>query len=200
MGIKTNKQKDLSWNYYLVLVQELSVVSNYIEFEEENYSTYSIELVKLLIAASSEVDVVLKQLCRLLDKKRKCENIEDYRKIIKSSNIFKDFTSEKILISRQGLELHPWENWGDNKNPYWWKAYNNVKHKRDVYFSDATLKNVLNAIAALLVCISYLKATDEMLTNGRTFSDAISWGWGKLTPRNLFLRLDRIAYPLAPFE
>ena len=43
----------------------------------------------------------------------------------------------------------------DNQNPLWWGSYNNVKHHRHEHFKDANLKNVLNAVAGLLVTVFY---------------------------------------------
>ena len=56
MGIQVNGNF-VHWNYYIALEQDLSKVSRFIEFSEDNFETYSIELAHLLLAASSEVDV-----------------------------------------------------------------------------------------------------------------------------------------------
>ncbi|MBP6506947.1 MAG: hypothetical protein KA257_05225 [Opitutaceae bacterium] len=40
-------------------------MSRFIEFAEDNFPTYSLELVRLLLAAGSEIDVALKELCNL---------------------------------------------------------------------------------------------------------------------------------------
>ena len=74
----------LHWNYFLALESDLERVSRYIEFDKANFKTYSIELAHLLLAASSEVDVVAKTLCQRIDSKTKLENIDDYKKIIKN--------------------------------------------------------------------------------------------------------------------
>jgi len=197
MGIHNNGKKDLLWNYYLTLSKELSDISNYIEFDKANYSTYSIELAKLLMSASSEVDVVMKQLCHSLNKKRKPKNINDYKTIIKADQIKTIFINEAVLIPRHGLELHPWSNWKGSSNPEWWTAYNNVKHERNNHFAKATLKNTINAMGALLICIVYLRATERMPQhNDGDYKEAIAWAWGELSPRDMFLQLDRVAYPL----
>jgi hypothetical protein len=195
MGITHNGKKDLLWNYYLTLVKELSIISDYIEFDEANYQTYSTELAKLLMAASSEVDVVLKQLC-VFFKKKKHKDINDYKATIKGSLIKDIFINETILIPRHGLVLRPWSNWKGKTNPEWWRAHNEVKHKRSEYFSQATLKNTLNAMGALLVCIVYLRATEIMPQyNDGDYDRAIPDAWGALNPRDMFLRLDRTLYP-----
>jgi len=40
--------------------------------------------------------------------------------------------------------------------PYWWTAYNNIKHHRDSEYHRASLKNALNAVAGLFVVVLYL--------------------------------------------
>ena len=51
--------------------------------------------------------------------------------------------------------MKPWINWSENKNPNWWKSYNNVKHQRNDYFNEANLQNTLNAFGALLLTVVY---------------------------------------------
>lgn len=61
----TFKTTMLHWNYFLAIEKDLENLSRYIEFDESNLKTYSIELTHILFSASSEVDVVMKQLCCL---------------------------------------------------------------------------------------------------------------------------------------
>lgn len=153
MGIKTKKPPLAHWNYYLALEEDLEQVARYIEFTQKNFSTYSIELAHLMLAASSEVDVVLKALCKRVKPRKPCDNIDDYRKIITVE--FPTFMEEKVSVDRFGLFYKPWENWKTDRNPNWWRSYNKVKHQRDLYFPDANLKNVLNSIGALLITVTY---------------------------------------------
>lgn len=74
MGIQVNGNF-VHWNYYIALEQDLSKVSRFIEFSEDNFETYSIELAHLLLAASSEVDVVLKSLCNMKNNQKNHKNI-----------------------------------------------------------------------------------------------------------------------------
>lgn len=141
------------WNYYLALEQDLKKISRYIEFCTENEKTYSIELAHILLSASSEIDVVMKLLCKKIKESCKTKNIEDYRKVIKSN--LPNFISEEISIPRYNMISKPWQNWTHDKNPEWWKAYNDVKHKRNEYFQEANLKNVINSLGALFLTVIY---------------------------------------------
>jgi len=146
------------YNYFLALEEDLERLSRFIEFNNDNLSTYSIELAHLLLAASSEVDVILKEICHLLDPSKEVKNINDYRKLIKSElpqSTFERFLNQIVLIPRHNLDYVPWLNWGNNQNPCWWQSYNDVKHERNIYFSKANLQNVLNSIGGLLVVVFY---------------------------------------------
>jgi hypothetical protein len=139
------------WNYFLALEADLKIVSRYIEFESRNLSVYSIELAHLPWPASSEVDVLLKCICKKLAPKSKAENVFQYHEIISSEKA--DFLVKTILIPRFNLTLRPWISWSSTKSPNWWTAYNKVKHSRDTEFPLANLKNVLNSLAGLYSCI-----------------------------------------------
>ena len=62
------KESLLHWNYFLAIESDLGKVSRYIEFTQENFGVYSIELAHLLLTSASEVDVVAKGICRFLEK------------------------------------------------------------------------------------------------------------------------------------
>lgn len=139
------------WNYFLLLEDDLLKISRYIEFTQENFQVYSLELTRVLFAASSEVDVVAKLFCNTNTGKK---NIDGYRKHIMSAH--PNFCKVEVLLPRYGLSLRPWSEWGENeKNPLWWKANNNVKHERNVNYSQANLKNALNSVAGLFVMLLY---------------------------------------------
>src|SRR5947208_1619957 len=110
------------WNYFLALEFDLEKISRYIEF------AYSIELTRILLSASSEIDVIMKQLCTLIDSFKNYNNINDYRILIQ--NNLPEIINEEISINRFELLFKPWESWSGEKNPDWWKSYNNVKHQR----------------------------------------------------------------------
>ncbi|HEV8487832.1 MAG TPA: hypothetical protein VGV87_30100 [Blastocatellia bacterium] len=139
----------LHWNYFIALERDLEIVSRYVEFSEQNFGVYSIEFAHLLFAAASEVDVIAKLLCQRLQPAAARHNIDDYRAVLLAE--FPDLTNTQVFVPRYGLTLTPWENWTTPNNPLWWRSYNKVKHERDAHFHEATLKNALNALGALLI-------------------------------------------------
>lgn len=157
---------NLHWNYFLALERDLENTSRYIEFCEANLGVFSIELAHLLLAAASEVDVLAKCCCKISTPKKRSKNIDDYRRDITSeearpiedASLFYGGPPEvaklcelEVRVPRYGLACVPWENWAEDKNPDWWRSYNNVKHERDSHFHEATLQNAINALGALLI-------------------------------------------------
>ena len=182
--IKVTKSH-IHWNYFLALENDLEAVSRYIEFIDQNFQTYSIELAHLLLASSSEIDVIMKELCTLIAPGEDANNINDYKKIIKSKK--PGFIDEAVYIPRYGITLKPWINWKDDKNPFWWKSYNNVKHERNLYFNEANLKNVLNSLGALLITnFSYYQ---EKFDQEKEFKSVAISVANELKPSSNLLRL-----------
>lgn len=152
MGIEI-KESLIHWNYFLALESDLEQISRFIEFDKKNFRTYSIESAHLLLASSSEVDVIAKCICGLLEPNSPAENINQYREIIDRN--LPGFKKEFVYIPRFSHRLQPWKNWSSAQNPIWWRSYNKVKHERNEYFTEANLKNVLNSVNGLLITVFY---------------------------------------------
>ncbi len=172
------------WNYFVALEQDLGKVSRFVEFSEDNFNVYSIELAHLLLAASSEVDVVLKALCKLKAPAKEHRNINDYKETIKAT--LPSLIAEKAFIHRFGLELRPWSNWSGEENPLWWRSYNNVKHQRDLYFREANLRYTLNAVVGLSLVVIYYYREVFSQENAHTFRDVTN----RLRPETSLIDFD----------
>lgn len=143
------------WSYFLCLEEDVVRLSRWVEFSEANFQCYSVEIARLLMAATSEVDVVAKLVCKSIDDNSKAASIGAYQKVIvdRFPSILKGVTS----IPRYGLDLTPWAEWGsENTPPDWWKANNKVKHHRSEHFNQATLINLLYSMSGLLILITLL--------------------------------------------
>ena len=71
------------WQYFLAIEKSLVETERYIEIASmDNYQTYSIEFARILLSASSEVDVICKLLCKKIDSTKTPKNINEYREII----------------------------------------------------------------------------------------------------------------------
>lgn len=144
----------IHWNYFLSIEEDLHKLGRYVDFSEQNHSTYSIEIARILMTACAEIDVVLKQLCLAINGNSTADNINKYHDLIaKHSGNFKTF---KVIIPTQKLELTPWLLWENRNPPLWWSANNKVKHQRHEHFDKATLGNCLNAVAGLYITVLHL--------------------------------------------
>jgi hypothetical protein len=142
------------WNYFLALEEDLDRLSRYVDLVGNNDQTYSIEIARLFLGASSEVDVVLKQLAKKYNATSNASSINAYfSEISTHSPNFNDF---EVQIPRYGLSLQPWTDWQANSPPIWWQDHNKVKHHRDQHFDRANLKNCLNSVAGLFVSVLHL--------------------------------------------
>ena len=156
------------WNYYLILEKDFLKTERYVTLDlgdnnlydgnvptnPANSYVFSVEYVKQYQAICSEIDVILKAICRELQSNH--EKMDQYAKTILNDTFWKQITSQKVLL--RNIELQPFINWSDNpyKAPDWWRPYNGVKHDRAEKYKEANLKNVLNALAGLYTLEIYL--------------------------------------------
>lgn len=182
------------WNYYLALEQDLEKLSRYIEFHEDNYCVYSIEITRLLLATAAEVDVVLKNICEFLDASAKRYGIDDYRKLLLKHDLY--MVGSGVVCRRYDLNFKPFKSWQNPKptNPEWWLAYNKTKHRRHEHYEEANLGNLLHASAALLVTNLFYKLHFVESNYGNVLN-GIGWVIQNTHPQSQLFRLsDSILY------
>lgn len=146
-----NDFQKVFWLYYLNLEERFINTTKYVEVAKDNYSTYSIEYTSLLLSICSEIDVIFKEICGFNQNDHKC--IKDYFNIVNVK--FPDILKEKVAFSFASIELTPFLDWKEDKSPFWWENYNDVKHGRLNNFMVGNLENVLNALAALYILERY---------------------------------------------
>lgn len=137
MGI-AREETFLHWNFFLALEEDLDVLSKYIDFSG-NDEVYSIEVARLFLSACSEVDIILKQLCRAINADSTASSINGYFNEI--SKVLPQLIDFKVTIPRLGLTLTPWIDWGKENPPFWWQHHNKVKHHRHEHFEKAYVKH-----------------------------------------------------------
>lgn len=142
------------WQYFVTLESDLAKATRYVEITESNMPTYSVEFARLILSVGSEIDVLAKVLCDQNQLPVSPQNINGYRKAI--TGRFPRFIELQVRVPRYGLELLPWLDWRDEENPEWWRAYNDIKHERNINFHKANLKNALHSMAGLFVLVCYI--------------------------------------------
>lgn len=172
------------WRYFLMLEEEILSLRKYIEFDEANYNTYSLEICKQLGSICSEVDTLFKDICFILGSKR-LNSINKYQEFLKKNqkNFELNLEVEKVNLWRSELTFSPFCNLyksskKQSKKGYceeqfevidWWKANNGIKHNRVAEYKEGNLKNLLNAASALFILnllhAEVLKKTDILPAN-----------------------------------
>ncbi len=140
------------WIYYLNIESDLNNTLRYVELDESNYNTYSIEYVKCLLTICSEVDVLCKELCKVATPNAKAENIKDYIDNLKE--VYPKLCEYSVIVTPK-INLTPWYRISEQYAPEWWIMHNKVKHERSENFTNANLKNCINALAGLYILNIY---------------------------------------------
>ena len=146
-------ESNLHWKYFLALDNDTTTLSRFIEPCEENLSVFSLEMTRMIMTATQECDVILKELCRVTSNPD-CHKEHEYRKHL--MDIFPRMSQIEIVCPHYQLSFIPFSDWRENKTPFWWTANNKVKHHRASCYKEANLRNVMNAIAGLLTAIIFL--------------------------------------------
>lgn len=95
------------WNYYRQLENELLATRRYVEFNNDNFGTYSIEFLKLYQAVCSEIDVIGKAMAGECNSNFKPEDTQnnilkwwfEIQHKIKYGNDYDDVSEKKVLLS-----------------------------------------------------------------------------------------------------
>lgn len=166
------------WDYAELLNEELGNATRYVELDEANFATYSLEFTRIILTACSEVEVVCRHLCDLAYPERNnyfTENKVGMKKLAKSILAkYPKIYQAKMSTPRLGEDIFPFAPWKEGCKDVlpWWYAYNRVKHNRGTEYKKATLENAVYSVAGLLVIVSYLyitvtgQATPKMINNG----------------------------------
>lgn len=186
------------WNYFLSLEKDLQVIGRYIELSDNNFDTYSVEILKLFLASSSEFEVVMKEIGMKYEfsdiseaKSDKNINIETLRNLIDNTSQLQMVKNIEITFKHFNIYFSPiQEIW--NKES-WWKDYNAVKHNRSLNYSKANLGNVLKSMGSLFLANIFLYEK-EFHNNNIQFEENISIVLSNLQGTNLFELKDKKYY------
>lgn len=157
------------WEYYLVLERDFLEIERYVAFDLGDNHLYTIgsitdlgnsecfsnEFIKHYQAICSEVDVILKSICKEINIVSVANNMEQYTNEILS--VWSGIVGQKVKLG--DVELQPFLNWSASpsyQSPDWWTPYNKVKHERLANYKKANLKNTLNALSALYILEQYI--------------------------------------------
>lgn len=141
------------WQYFLALEQDLKALSRYVDFSQGNMATYSLEMARILLAAASEADVLLKDICKRENPVRNARGIGGYFDVV--TDTLPAICRFEVELPWWGLSFIPWEQWSRNDPPGWWTSYNKVKHHRSTHFERANLQHTIESVGAVYVLNVY---------------------------------------------
>ncbi|PBQ32351.1 hypothetical protein CNR22_11405 [Sphingobacteriaceae bacterium] len=166
------------WTYFLSIEQDVHKLSRYIEFSPDNYECYSIETARILMTATQEIDVILKQICAKYGDK--AENEAGYRRFFRKK--FPKLLKTEVDILKFEIGYVPFSEWKKDKTPDWWTGNNKVKHQRHTHYKHAKLENVLKAVSGLFLVNLYHSHETHGLVN--IFPGPTLFGASSLTTHN----------------
>lgn len=153
------------WSQYILLEKEFMATLHYLSLCEENEEAFSQAYVKLLLELGSEIDVAFKQYCANIDPSFNGKNMQDYQKCVLTNA--SDFIVQDVEEKITHRNMRPWNEWTHipPRAPYWWNAYNRIKHNRTensnidnmekVSYKFANQKYTLLALAGLYQILVY---------------------------------------------
>lgn len=143
------------WEYYLILENQFIDTFQYVEpgpiNDTKNINAYTFSKVynQLLLSIGSEIDILLKELCKL-NGSTNVKIMPEYIEILKN---YKDFPNEGCKYIYDDDVIYPFKSFNEGEAPQWWKDYNHLKHERlkDEYFVLGNYINVTQSLAALFI-------------------------------------------------
>lgn len=155
------------WLYFCSLSDQLNNTTNFVDHSVDsnnkmyNAEAFSHEFVKLIMLASSEFEVIGKELCINSGISiNKNDNILVFSKAI--LNAYPKIVNTVIHTSYTSfMPLKDWKITLQNGNEQvlgidWWQAHNDLKHGRSNSYHKATLVNCVYSMGALMVLELYL--------------------------------------------
>lgn len=161
---------EVHWDYFLVLESDLVEIFKFVEPSEDNYAAYGVQITKLYLSVSSEIDSVLKELAAFEDPKcaaatKKSPTMDDYRRMA-HTNLQEELDLVGVMFLGSDIACEPWNDWWEgeegnrapssHKHPTWWSDHNKVKHNRACNYDKANLKNLVEAFAGLFIVAACL--------------------------------------------
>lgn len=186
-AFKPNFENRGFWEYYKDLERQFDNFLTQVPYLETNENTYSFRLANILLAIGAHIDSALKIIAKdpnfsskypdMINPKVKRgehkgeerdQELLDYYPISEEYVLPEMIVVFKCLPERENLlPFREFQKKEGNKVPYWWTAYNHVKHFFSEDFKQANLKTVRDALAgAFLINVLYEPASLQLFDYG----------------------------------
>ena len=155
---------EMYWRYYLSIEKMMTNTSQYVCPSKQNKNTYSDEFMKIILLSCSEIDSILKVICKENNVilKDKDYNMYEYARVLEKQDGIKDRAFSPVCDTSSRDKFFvclPFKNL-DSQKPYaglsWWEAYQKLKHNRVENAIIGNLENAVYAITAHFVLLRLL--------------------------------------------
>ena len=158
---------NLYWNVYRNLEREILAIADVIHIDDYQINTYSMKIADLLVRTATEVESISKELYRQNDGPESttgkhlyfdsdCINFLNQKWNICKKKVFL-VSPYFYLENKDNIEYTPLMDANQKKKNPWLNAYQAVKHDRANSLEQGSIKNLLQAMAALFILNVYLK-------------------------------------------
>ena len=160
---------EMYWRYYLSIEKMMKNTSQYVCPSKQNKNTYSDEFMKIILLSCSEIDSILKVICKENNVilKDKDYNMYEYAKVLETQDDIKGWAFSPVCDTSsrdKSFVCFPFKNL-DSQKPYaglsWWEAYQKLKHNR---VENAIIGNLENAVYAITAHFVLLRLLTDLLT------------------------------------
>lgn len=169
------------FSMYKIIEKDFIETIRYVELDEKNFNCFSNEYAIQLLTINSEFDTLMKYIIEHESKNTNKNNLgmNDYKEFLLKAKYYRQAIIKPVLFKNiaNSIAITPFKNLGTggimleaenfdiNQSAYngnlknmsdsvsfeWWKSYNNVKHDRIKNYESASMKNVIDSLAALYV-------------------------------------------------
>ena len=136
-----------------IILSDLSEVFKVVAPHHNQFSVFGHAVRNIIILACTELDAKMQS---ILANNRVAPNgqyfeMKDYFKLKKALRL----SEYKMSFYRYGDlgTFSPFSMWENDKQLYWYQAYNHIKHNREKHFAEAKLYNGINAIMAYAIIL-----------------------------------------------
>jgi hypothetical protein len=185
-GFKPDFENRGFWEYYKDLERQFENFLVYVPYFEGNEDTYSFRLANILLAIGAHIDSALKKIAE--DPSFSCKYPAMIKPIVKKGEHKGELRDQEVMdyypISEEYIlyemnvvfkclpkreNVLPFKEYRKElgKVPYWWTAYNHVKHFFSEDFKQANLRTVRDALAgAFLLNVIHEPAALQLFEYG----------------------------------
>jgi hypothetical protein len=202
--------RGLAWYRYKGLEEEFIQATKYFPFEKEHKEIWSEFFGDLLIKTGNSIDSFFRNMLKDKDASSSCQypHVQALQacKRKKDINYFRDFFEPIYVLSGAEVDIaygltfydakfRPFEPFAKNDIPSWWTAYNHVKHTWFDCLGEATLENVVGALAGLFI-LNVLNTSSRLyLLN---YQNVIKWDYMESTfeaDKIKLMKASKIGFP-----